>query len=66
MLGTKINPTIYNYIGKRVTLYEGFDGRDEGSIEVEVIDVVNGQVIYEHFSGERGAISIEEFEKQIL
>ena len=59
MLGTKTNKKLYDLVGKKVTLNDP----ERGPIEVEIMDILGGQVLYEHWSGDTGSISIEEFEK---
>lgn len=58
-LGTKIEHSLYNLIGKKVVLNDP----DGGPIEVEVLDIVQGNVLYEHYSGETSSITVEDFKK---
>ena len=57
-LGTKVNRNLFDLIGKRITLND-----PQGPLEVEILDIVQGNVLYEHYSGETSSIPVEEFEK---
>jgi len=61
MLGTKIEHSFFDLIGKKVVLNDP----QGGPIEVEIIDIVQGNVLYEHYSGETSSITVEEFKKQM-
>jgi bisphosphoglycerate-independent phosphoglycerate mutase (AlkP superfamily) len=62
MLGTKIDNKLYDLVGKKVTLNDP----KMGPVEVEIMDIVQGQVLYEHWSGETGSISVDKFKEQIV
>jgi hypothetical protein len=47
-------------IGQRITL----DDPEQGPVDVTLVDIVGGTVLYEHFTGETATIPIEEFNKQ--
>jgi hypothetical protein len=57
MLGEKMDKDIFALIGKRVILH------DTEPLEVEVIDVDNGQVLYESLTGGTGSLSIAKFKE---
>lgn len=60
MLGTKVNRDLYKIIGQKVVL----DDPNAGPVEVEVKDIVNGEVIYEaEVDGNVGSLSVELFEQ---
>lgn len=59
MLGTKVTKDLFDLIGKKVVLNDP----KLGPIEVEVVDIVQGNVLYEHYSGETSSIPVETFEE---
>lgn len=59
MLGTETNKKLYDLVGRKVILNDP----KRGPIEVEIMDIVGGQVLYEHWSGDAGSISVEDFER---
>ena len=59
-LGTPINKKLYDMIGQRITL----EDPEQGPVDVTLVDIVGGTVLYEHFTGETATIPIEEFNKQ--
>ena len=61
MLGTKVEHSLFDLIGKKVILNDP----QGGPLEVEIIDIIQGNVLYEHYSGETSSIPVEEFKKQI-
>jgi hypothetical protein len=58
-LGTKIEHKLFDLIGKKITLNDLING----PIEVEILDIVQGNVLYEHYSGEISSIPVEEFKE---
>ena len=59
-LGTPIDKRLYDMIGQRITLQDP----KQGPIDVTLVDIVGGSVLYEHFTGETATIPIEVFNKQ--
>lgn len=57
MLGQKLDIDLFKLIGKRVILHDG------EPLEVEVVDIVNNQVLYESMTGGTGAIDAKRFKE---